>query len=160
AWQRPALKDALGDTRIDRYWDQLGYGARPPAGFPYGVEYTSRSIDLGNADGIDQVGHGTHVLGIAAGNGRGSFKPHLGVPYAGIAPDATLFVVRTNFTEAGVVLGCRYIFQNADRLQVPAVINLSLGNHFGPHRGTTPFEAALADLVTPGHLIVAAAGND
>jgi subtilisin family serine protease len=159
-WLHPDFKDAEGETRIDRYWDQLAYGARPPAGFPYGVEYTARSIDLGNAGGIDEIGHGTHVLGIAAGNGRGSFSPHLGIKYAGIAPEATLLPVRTNFTEAGVVLGCRYIFEHADRLEMPAVINLSLGNHFGPHRGTTPFETALADLVHPGHLIVAAAGND
>jgi len=159
-WQHPDFKDALGGTRIDRYWDQLGYGARPPAGFPYGVEYSARSIDLGNAGGIDEVGHGTHVLGIAAGNGRGSFSPHLAIPYAGIAPDATLLAVRTNFTEAGVVLGCRWVFEHADRLEMPAVINLSLGNHFGPHRGTTPFESALSHLIAPGHLIVAAGGND
>ena len=159
-WQHPDFKDALGGTRIEWYWDQLAYGARPPAGFPYGVEFSAHSIDLGNAGGIDPVGHGTHVLGIAAGNGRGSFSPHLGIPYAGIAPDATLLVVRTNFTEAGVVLGCRYVFERAERLEMPAVINLSLGNHFGPHRGTTPFETALAHMVAPGHLIVAAAGND
>jgi subtilisin family serine protease len=159
-WQHPDFKDVTGGTRIDRYWDQFAYGARPPAGYPYGVEYTSRSINLGNAGGIDEVGHGTHVLGIAAGNGRGSFSPHVGIAYAGIAPEATLLPVRTNFTEAGVVLGCRYVFEHADRLGIPAVINLSLGNHFGPHRGTTPFELALTHLVSPGHLIVAAAGND
>ena len=39
-------------------------------------------------------------------------------------------------------------------------MNLSLGNHFGPHRGNTVFELALEEAVGPGALIVAAAGND
>ena len=159
-WSHPDFRDEHGGSRIDRYWDQLSHGTRPPAGFPYGVEFTTRTIDLGLADGIDQVGHGTHVLGIAAGNGRGSFQPGVGRPYAGVAPEATLIIVRSNFTEIGVVLGCRYIMARADALQIPVVINLSLGNHFGPHRGTTPLELGLDELVKAGRLIVAAAGND
>ena len=118
-WSHPDFKNANGATRIDRYWDQISHGTRPPAGFPYGVEFTQRTIDLGLADGIDQVGHGTHVLGIAAGNGRGSFQPGGGLPYAGVAPEATLIVVRSNFTEVGVVLGCRYIMARADALGIP-----------------------------------------
>jgi subtilisin family serine protease len=160
-WLHPDFREPTGGTRIDRYWDQTSLGIRPPAGYPYGVEFTSRDLDNGvPIIGIDLVGHGTHVLGIAAGNGRGSFQAHIGIPLAGMAPEATLLVVRTNFTEGGVVLGCQYIFERAAALEMPAVINLSLGNHFGPHRGTTPFESALTDLVGPGHLIVAAAGND
>ena len=79
-------------------------------------------------------------LGIAAGNGRGSFSPHLAIPYAGIAPDATLLVVRTNFTEPAscwVGLMCSSM---PDRLEMPSVIRFeSRQYHFGPH-GARLFE--------------------
>jgi subtilisin family serine protease len=44
---------------------------------------------------------------------------------------------------------------------MPVTINMSLGWHQGAHDGTSPEELALADLTkTPGHIIVAAAGNE
>lgn len=159
-WSHPDFDDASGRTRIFRYWDQRARSNSPPADFPFGLEYGRTAIDNGAAGSIDREGHGTHVLGIAAGNGRGSLVPGQGARYAGVAPEATLIVVRTQFTEFGVVVGAQYLFDRARLAGLPAVLNLSLGNQFGPHRGTTPFERALDDLVGPGHLIVAAAGND
>jgi subtilisin family serine protease len=154
-WHHPDFQRADGTTRVALYWDQLGAGASSPVGFPFGAEYTDRLIDRGIAGGPDRTGHGTHVLGIIAGNGRGS-----GFRYVGMAPEATVVAVRMDFTEFGVVLGARYFFDRAEALGLPAVLNLSLGNHFGPHVGTTPFERSIDALVAPGRLIVAAAGND
>lgn len=159
-WSHPDFYGADGRTRILNYWDQRAQSGSPPPEFPFGLEYGSQAIDNGVAGAIDREGHGTHVLGIAAGNGRGSLVPGEGVRYAGVAPEASLVVVRTQFTEFGVVVGAQYVFERARQAGMPAVLNLSLGNQFGPHRGTTPFERGLDDLVGPGHLIVAAAGND
>jgi subtilisin family serine protease len=159
-WTHPDFLRPDGTTRLFRYWDQIGFGPGAPPDYGFGVEYTDRLIDYGIINAIDFVGHGTHVMGIAAGNGRASFVPGQGILYGGMAPEATLIAVRTNFTEVGVVLGARYVMERADLLGMPAVVNLSLGNHFGPHRGTTPFESALAGLTGPGKLIVCAAGND
>ncbi len=159
-WLHPDFRDLSGHTRLYKYWDQTEPLGTPPAGYPYGYEYDAEVIDQGTLQGYDIDGHGTHVLGIAAGNGRASLRRGHGVRYAGIAPEATLVAVRTNFTEVGVALAVRYIFRQADALGLPAVVNLSLGNQFGPHRGDTPFERSLRSTLGPGRLLVAAAGND
>ena len=119
--------------------------------------------DLGVLLPIDPVGHGTHVSSIAAGNG-GS-----GTRFIGGAPDATIIVASVAHSGAAatvadvdIVTATRFIFDRAEQLGLPAVVNLSLGGDFGPHDGTTPIEVALAEMVGPAHpgrSIVVAGGN-
>jgi subtilisin family serine protease len=156
----PDFRRSDGGTRVFRYWDQWVNSGPSPPEFLFGSEYTTRHIDTGLADLVDLTGHGTHVAGIAAGSGIGSYLSGADAPFAGVAPEATLIAVRSNFTEVGVVFGAQYIFDRAGLLGYPAVINLSLGNHFGPHVGNTLFERSLQELVGPGRLLVAAAGNE
>ncbi|HKQ67913.1 MAG TPA: S8 family serine peptidase [Polyangiaceae bacterium] len=110
----------------------------------------------------DLVGHGTHVASIAAGNGGALGR------YLGTAPEATLIVAAVSrravesMTDVDIANGARFIFDRADEMGLPAVVNISLGGDFGPHDGTTPLEKALAAMVGPehpGHSIVVAAGN-
>ncbi len=159
-WNHPDFRTPGGGSRIAWLWDQEEPFGTPPKPYGFGQEYTGAELDSRAVDSYDRAGHGTHVAGIAAGNGRGSLVPGEGVRFAGLAPKATLVVVRTNFTEFGVAVGARYVFDKAAAMGMPAVLNLSLGNHSGPHLGDTPFERSLMNLVGPGHLIVAAAGND
>ncbi len=159
-WDHPDFRNPDGSTRVVWFWDQTIPFARPPAGYPFGDEFDARDIEGAFAPARDPSGHGTHVTGIAAGNGRGSFVEGEGVRYAGVAPEAVLVGVRTNFTEFGVALGARYVFERAADLGLPVVLNLSLGNQYGPHVGDTPFERSLEANLGPGRLLVAAAGND
>jgi subtilisin family serine protease len=154
----PDFRSADKRTRILRYWDHWYDNGPKPDGYFFGTEYRNTDIDFLPGLVEDLSGHGTHVAGIAAGNGFGSRDSE--TRYVGVAPEARLIGVRTMFTEVSVVLGARYVFERARAEGLPAVINLSLGNHFGPHVGTTFFEASLAELVGPGRLIVAAAGNE
>ena len=125
-------------------------------------ELLSNSI-LGDTP-TDDFGHGTHVASLAAGNGLGSKTPR----YIGIAPEAQLVVARV--TRSGgaeifdddILVATKFIFERADELGLPAVVNLSLGSDFGAHDGSSGLERGLAAFIgpsVPGRAIVVAGGN-
>lgn len=140
------------DTRIKRIWDQHGTG-NAPEGYNYGVEY--KSYDEMKAARFDVTSgyHATHVSGIAAGGDKST-------PYYGVAPDADLVFVSFLSTNAQIVDGIKYVFDYAKSVGKPAVVNISLGSHMGPHDGTSDTDASFASLVGPGRIIVGAAGNE
>jgi subtilisin family serine protease len=176
----PDLRDATGGTRIAWMLDfsrsPLGrhpeleqiFGCASPAQSPCAVLDKS-DIDrafAGDPSVIlqsDTVGHGTHVTSIAAGNGGADAR------YRGGAPEATIIVASVSHgdlagtvADVDVITAARFVFDRADAMGLPAVVNLSLGGDFGPHDGTTPIEQSLAALVGPAHpgrSIVVAAGN-
>lgn len=119
-------------------------------------EWTADDINQGTCTLSDVVGHGTHVAGIATGNGNA--LP--GRQYCGVAPAADLAVVKTStFGEDEVIEGVDWIYQLASDEGKPAVVNLSLETRMGPHDGTSVFERYLSELTGPGRLLVVAAGN-
>ncbi len=167
--------DRTGDgfeegSRILWLWDQTGVGA---TGFPYwwgddltgaetyyGRAFSRQELEIAIATGSpptrDASGHGTHVAGIAAGDGSAS-----GGGMRGAAPGADLVIVKTTFYEDTVLDGVRFVFEAAEALGKPAVVNLSLGGHSGPHDGSSLFERMLDALVDrPGRAVVVAAGNE
>ncbi len=78
-----------------------------------------------------------------------------------MAPEATLIIVKTDFSDTSIIDGLNYIFDRADLLGMPAVVNLSLGSDIGSHDGTSPIEQEIDTLVTAqdGRAVVVAAGN-
>ena len=162
------FRNVDGTTRIKYIWDQTGTASGSfvsPAGFAYGVEYSQSAINTSISGGThvpetDAEGHGTHVSGIAAGNGlaTGNSKP-AGV-YAGVASEAEIVFVKANLQNSNVVDGVSYIMQKAAALGKPVVVNLSLGTQDGPHDGTSLFETAIDGLTAPGKIVVASAGNE
>lgn len=111
----------------------------------------------------DPSGHGTHVASLAAGNGLSSPDPR----YVGVAPEATYVIARVAQTDGGIFDGdvlraVQFVFDRAEELGMPAVVNLSLGSDFGAHDGSSGLELGLSNLVGPrfpGRAIVVAAGN-
>jgi RimJ/RimL family protein N-acetyltransferase/subtilisin family serine protease len=111
----------------------------------------------------DAFGHGTHVASLAAGSGRWSDPGR----YVGVAPEASLIVVRAiraggGIFDADILKATRFVFERADELAMPAVVNLSLGSDFGGHDGSSSLEQGLESFVgpaRPGRAIVVAAGN-
>lgn len=133
------------DGRILRVWDQTLNGKGVPEG-GYGVELTGSAMTQSR----DTIGHGTHVAGIAAGADP---------TYTGVAPQASLVVVKSDLLQAHIADGIRYIFRVADELGMPAVVNLSLGGHGDSHDGTDSLSAVIDEAVGPGRIVCCAAGN-
>ncbi len=174
----PDFLDANGHTRVAWLLDLslAPVGIHPDLENQFGVKDSNGNLVAGavyDADDInqllsshgkgpvDEVGNGTHVTSIAAGNGGGT-------PYIGIAPNAGIVVARV--TRAGsesidnddLVDGVGFLFDRGDAMKEPISVNLSIGGDFGSHDGLMLWEQALAANVgpgKPGHAISVAAGN-
>ena len=148
-----------GTTRIAFLWDQSVAGT-PPAGYSVGTEYTKEQINAALATEdretrrqmvktSDVSGHGTAVAGIAAGNGRGSE----GRRFRGAAPEAELIIVKMGVPREGgfprtteLMRGVDYIIRKAIELRRPVAVNISFGNTYGSHDGTSLIERFLNDI--------------
>jgi len=171
----------VAQSRILNLWDQGGTGT-PPSGFFEGVEIDNAAINQAlsantsvagdiNEEGVyrtlrypirEVATHGTHVMGIAAGNGQSV----MGAP--GVAPGADIIFVQlpASAIEGGATVlwqhvldGARYILSRAPQ-GAPVVINISYGGYDGPHDGTSRLEVGLDEIAAqPDRAIVLAAGN-
>lgn len=181
------LLQPSGSTRLLYLWDQSESTQADPA-VPYGREFDSAKINealkkkkdpdpyafLGYAPPV--AAHGTHVMDIAAGNGQeanligGVEGPGFAsnpTSHPGVAPNAFLIFVHLKANGNQFLGNSRhlleavdYIFEKADQLGMPAVVNLSLSTSGGPHDGSTLVEQGFEELLKkPGRAIVASAGN-
>lgn len=142
-----------GSTRIRALWDQSIPG-NPPAGYALGSEYTEeinraleKKPDLSAMMEIvpsrDTSGHGTAVAGIAAGNGRRS----QGNRYRGVAWESDLIVVKLGNPRTDgfprtteLMQGVDYVIRKAMEYRLPIAVNISFGNTYGSHDGTSLLE--------------------
>lgn len=139
-------------SRLARVWNQNGSGSSP-SGYSYGREYsTAETIAAARYDTNEEY-HAGHVLGIAAGADKSS-------SYYGIATDAELVFVSMSGDVSQVVDGVKYIFDYAESVGKPCVVNLSLGVHQGPHDGTSEYDQMFDAITGPGRIIVGACGNE
>jgi hypothetical protein len=159
------FRNESGGTRLLGLWDQTTTG-RAPVGFGYGNFCTPADIQaaIGGVTAQcterDTNGHGSHVAGIAAGDGSAGSSPFR---YAGVAPMAGLLVVKGgdgSFATSQILDGLAFMSQTARALRKPAVVNLSLGSQDGPHDGTTVFERGIDNLARDSFVIVTTAGNE
>jgi hypothetical protein len=102
------FRNTDGSTRLLGLWDQRESGAAgsPPAGFSYGGECTVQMLNdaINNAGGCTQPStgnHGTHVGGIAAGNGQQTGNGQSPYRFVGMAPKADMLVANSIGDGAG-----------------------------------------------------------
>jgi subtilisin family serine protease len=153
-----------GATRVLAAWDQSSAVGRPPLGFSYGAECRAAQIDARQCPLVDRVGHGTHVAGIAAGNGSATGADRPAYQYIGMAPEADLVVVKLGEqTSNRVIDALAYLKATARAIGRPIVVNISLGTSSGAHDGTSDFERAIDAFTGPGDspaaVVVVAGGN-
>jgi subtilisin family serine protease len=177
-WRHETFRSAILQTRVLRIWDQNlvpQAGEASPAPFGYGVEYDAARINTALASPNpltvvrhmdDSVGHGTHVAGIAAGDGSPAGNGSPASTFIGVAPEADIIVVSNRVTtealsdSASTLDGVQYIINVAQALQRPCVINLSQGDNLGPHDGTSLLERGIDNLLGgAGRSMVKSAGN-
>jgi len=127
------------------------YGEEPcdlPVGYPGATTETLPEEDCD--------GHGTHVAGIAASDGRALSWG----TYIGVAPESDLVIVKNDGSLSHIIDGVAYIFKAAAARGEPASVNISLGTNEGPHDGSDLFETMLDALTGPGKLVTVAGGNE
>lgn len=148
-----------GKTRIIEIYDET-------TGTVYDAERINEALGMPfgrRADIVpvaDTGGHGTHVAGIAAGNGRES-----GGRYRGVAYRADILVVKLGndeyFSSARLMEAIDYVIRKAAGLNRPVAINLSFGNNYGAHDGTTLLETYISEAALRWKTVIAAgSGNE
>lgn len=167
-WRHPDFCNPDGTTRIAAIWDQTlqpdaSRGMFPPAGYDRGVEFTREQINaslkepapiylLQNTASAsltsDLSGHGTHVAAIMAGNGRAS-----GGRYRGVAYESEILAVKLGTpredgfpSTVELMMAIDYLIRKAQEMSRPIAINLSFGNNYGSHSGTSLIETYLNSL--------------
>lgn len=157
------LNSNNSSTRIISAWIQgesSGF-IKSPSRYNYGIEFNPNTNSTYKEDFIYES-HGSHVTGIAAGQ---SFFKNESIK--GVAPNADIIAVTPIVTlnesittgQSNILDAIKYIFEYAINSGRPAVINMSLGLHIGPHDGSALFDQACNKLSGVGKIIVTAAGN-
>ena len=166
----PTFYDTTGNNyRIRRFWDMLSTDTIGSS-MPVGAEYTTESAILayGSSRDAQLSSHGTHTAGTAAGSGYDTL-------YRGMAFDSDLCLVSNavstdlpliseddiyRYTYATDALGFKYIFDYADAMGKPCVVSFSEGSPQDFRGDDVLYYEMLEKLVGPGHILVAAAGNE
>ncbi len=157
----PDFRNDDGISRVEWVWDQNDVvGPNPGGVYDYGTVWNSTAIDAGTTRQEDTYGHGTHVAGIAAGNGRANGGTVAPVHLRGGRPRG-----RPRHRQHRLHDRQRHRRGGVDRGEgggdgAPSVVNLSLGSQFGSHDGTEALDVAFRALSGPGKIIVASAGNE
>ncbi|MDF2907836.1 MAG: hypothetical protein K0R34_3157 [Herbinix sp.] len=180
-YTNPIFQNADGTTKIVSIWDQTIDTDQTPAGMSYGTEYSGEQINqaLKTEDPYnivpsrDEVGHGTMLAGIAAGNE----VPEAG--FYGVAPDAQIIVVKLKpaksnlkaffripedklcYQENDIMFGYQYLLNVATTLNKPLVICNAIDTSQYAHdgRGTMSGWLSLQASIT-GIAIITAVGNE
>lgn len=142
-----------GTTKIVSIWDQTIESGNAPEGFLYGTQYSREQINIAlqNSDprsivpSTDEIGHGTFIAGIAAGN------LDMDNDFSGVVPDAEIVMVKLKpakqnirdlylvseeavcYQENDIMLGVKYLIEIAKELNRPISICIGLGTTQGSH---------------------------
>lgn len=164
-------REASQDQGMSEKTGGTGTDGKAPEGFSLGTEYTEEEIDEALHSSVleryrlipsrDLTGHGTAVAGIAAGRSADGL-------YTGAAPEAELIIVKLGLPrEEGfprtteIMRGVTYALRKARQLNMPLVINLSFGNSYGSHDGSSLLERFLDNASEIGRTVICVgSGNE
>lgn len=178
-YSHPDFQNADNTSRIEVLWDQTisptsNDSFLPPVNYPLGTLFSNETINRAlKAPSISQrmmicpsqdlSGHGTHVAGIAAGNGRASN----GV-YRGVAYESSLLIVKLGTPRqngfpntAGLMMAIDFCVRESLARNLPLALNLSFGNTYGSHSGSSLLETYIDSVSQLGQVsIIIGSGNE
>ncbi len=157
------FRNSDGTTRILELWDQTLDRVFTAQEINEALKKGSRREARQVVPSVDSSGHGTAVAGIAAGNGRESDGL-----YRGVAFESQLLVVKLGVTNplgfprtTELMRALDYVVRRAAKLGMPAAVNVSIGNTYGSHDGTSLLETYIDGISNYGrNIIVIGAGNE
>ena len=179
-YQHPAFRNPDGSTRIVSLWDQTDQSGVSPVSFTYGTEYSKQQINaallsndtLSLVPTVDTIGHGTAIASIIAGSmdTKNSFS--------GVVPYSQLVVVKLKeakknlrniflipdgelcYQESDVILGIRYLVEEAKKMERPLVICIAMGTSQGSHDGQGVMSQYLVSLLHLSGVNISIAAGD
>ena len=140
-----------GTTRLLGLYDAAALGECTPEM----INAAINGATTGACEAMSTGGHGTHVGGIAAGNGSATGSAQAAYRFVGMAPEADILA-----SQQDALAGIAWMKQKAQAASKPLVINMSFGSYYGARDGTSALEQALSAAGGPGVILVAAAGNE
>ncbi len=180
-YTHPSFRNSDGTSRIYSIWDQTVQDGVSPAGFTYGQEYTKLELNqalsseepLSLLPETDEIGHGTFVAGVAAGNIERS------TDFSGVAPQTEIVMVKLKqakeylrdlyvipqgkpcFQETDLIFGVQYLIRTAEKANKPLVICMTLNTNSGGHDGAGILDEILDDIGDRHNTcIVTSTGNE
>lgn len=165
-WRHEAFINRDGTSRIAVMWDQQS-----------NIVYDNSMINAAlNGNGSvpgDDIGHGTYMAGIAAGN------IDVNAGFTGAAPYAGLIVVRLQpakrflrnfyfvrddvpaYSETDLMRAVAFVSDYAERNGITVSYAIGMGTSLGSHAGISPLADYLGDEAEkPGRCITLAVGNE
>lgn len=162
-------------SRIRYLWDQTLIPSEnigsPPDGYSIGVEFSQEKINEALQSpypeslvpSFDSSGHGTAVAAIAAAGGN-----LLDGRLQGAAPESELIVVKLgspvpdSFPRTTELMrALTYVIRKAVELERPIAVNLSFGNTYGSHDGTSILERFIDNVSEIGRTVICVgSGNE
>ncbi len=180
----PDFRNGDGTSRIEFLWDQTLDAAAlnerqpdveqpyaPPEGFSLGVEFSkeqiNRALETGSRDSafslvpsLDRSGHGTMVAAIAAGSNP---DPLLrGVAWGTGILAVKLANLQTGFPHTTELMrAVAWTLEKARQLGRPVAVNISFGNNYGPHDGSSLLSRFLDNAAESGRTVICVgSGNE
>lgn len=157
------FRNADGTTRIEVLWDQALGRVFTREEINSALALNNRALGWLAVPSIDGNGHGTAVAGIAAGNGRESDGRYRGVAY-----ESDLLVVKMGVGDplgfprtTQLMRALDFVVRYASAQLKPLAVNISLGNAYGSHDGTSLLETYINGVSNFGkNSIMIGAGNE
>ncbi len=157
------FRDREGNSRILELWDQDRAAVYSREQINEALRAGSREAAFQLVPSRDVSGHGTAVAGIAAGNGLEGNGTYRGAAY-----ESDLLIVKLGAPKPDsfprtteLMRALDFVVRRAVYYQKPVAVNLSFGNTYGSHDGTSLLETYLDAAAEMGRtVIVAGSGNE